>query len=120
MTYNVDDGINETFNMTTHPTFDIGDVVTITQNTCPSTFMHINDVFQTDKFSEVLLGDSAGRLIFTAILENDDAGNNTDITGFNPSLTPDFQLIVAEDGTSRPGGSINTAPIVYYFYIDIE
>ncbi|MEM2131576.1 MAG: hypothetical protein QXR96_03560, partial [Candidatus Woesearchaeota archaeon] len=44
MTYNDVDGIDETFNITTHPAFDVGEF-TITQNTCPSTFTHVNDNF---------------------------------------------------------------------------
>lgn len=121
MTFNDVDGINETFNMTTHIPIDIGTVNTIAQDTCPSTYLHQNDTFQTTNFNEVLLQDSGGRLIFTAILENDLEGVNTDLQGFKGTVfTPDFQMIVAEDGTSRTGGQINTARTTYYFYVDIE
>ncbi len=123
MTWNDVDGINETFNMTTHEAIDVGDVVTILTDTCPSTFMHMSDVFQEDKWSEVLLQDDQGMLIYTAIIENDDEANNTDIQGFKSlpaSFDPDFQMIVAEDGTSRTGGQINTATTTYYFYVDLE
>jgi hypothetical protein len=122
MTWNDVDGIDETFNLTSHITFDIGDVVTIAEDTCPSTYMHQNDLFQEDKWSEVLLMDGAGRLVYTGIIENDDEANNTDPQGFKTSgtFTPDFQLIVAEDGTGRDAGVINTATTTYYFYVDLE
>jgi len=121
MTYNDVDGIDETFNMTSHPDFDIGDVASIQANTCPSTYMHMNDTFQENKWSEVLLQDSGGRLIFTAIIENDDTGNNTDVQGYiGTPETPDFQMIVGEDGTGRVGAQINTATTTYYFYVDLQ
>ncbi|MFH2020360.1 MAG: hypothetical protein ABIJ34_03035 [archaeon] len=121
MTYNDVDGLDETFNMTRHEAIDIGDVVTILNSTCPSTFMHQNDTFQETRFSEVLLEDDQGRIVFTTIIENKDNSNNTDIQGFKGSpFTPDFQMIVAEDGTSRTGGQINRVFTPYYFYIDLE
>jgi len=121
MTYNDVDGIDETFNMTQHPTFDIGDVNTITTDTCPSTYLHMSDLFQEDKWSQILLEDEDGDIIFTTIIENDDEANNTDIQGYKDiAFTPDFQLIVAEDGTSRNGGTINTDTTPYYFYLDLE
>jgi hypothetical protein len=119
MVYNDVDGINETFNMTQHPTLDVGDVKTITQNTCPSTYTHMSDNFQTDKFVELLLTDQEGRLVFTTVIENDDTANNSDIVGFD-NAAHDFQLLVAEDGTSRVGGQINTLTTTYYFYVDIQ
>lgn len=121
MTWNDKDGIDETFNMTTHLAIDVGTVKTITADSCPSTYMHVNDTFQTDKFSEVLLQDSNGFLIFTAIIENDDDANNNDVQGFKGTpLTPDFQMLVAEDGTSRISGQVNTQRTPYYFYVDIQ
>lgn len=122
MTWNDKDGINETFNMTRHHAIDVGDVVTILNSSCPSTFMHQNDLFQEDKWQEVLLQDEQGLLIFTSIIENDDEANNADVQGFKGSaaFTPDFQMIVAEDGTGRSGGQINTDKTTYYFYVDLE
>ncbi|NTV24033.1 MAG: hypothetical protein HGA85_06725 [Nanoarchaeota archaeon] len=112
------DGINETFNMTTHPQVVVGEY-TILPNTCPSTFTHVNDQFQTEDFVQLLLSDSADRLIFTTIIENKDLGNGTDPVGYN-NVAHDFQLLVAEDGTSSPGGVRNTATTTYYFYLDIQ
>jgi hypothetical protein len=126
MSPNTVDGIDETFNMFQHPLFSVG-AYTIMPNNCSSTFTYVNSEKQTDKFSEVLLTDSAGQLIFTTIIENDDYDpndgtmNNTDPIGFD-SRAHDFQMLVAEDGTSiDPATSHrNTNPTTYYFYIDIE
>ena len=114
------DGIDETFNMTTHPTLDIGEF-TIQADSCPSTFTHINDYFQSEDFVEVLLADDAGQLIFTTIIENKDTANNTDPVGYN-GVTHDFQMLVAEDGTSRtgPGGTRNQDTTTYWFYLDLQ
>ncbi len=118
MTFNDVDGIDETFNMTTHAAFDVGEYSILT-NTCPSTFTHVSDVWQETNFVEVLLQDSTGQLIFTTIIENDEEGNNADPTGYD-GATHDFQMLVAEDGTSRSGGVRNTATTTYYFYLDLE
>ncbi len=112
------DGIDETFNMTTHPNFDVGEF-TITTNTCPSTFTHVSDAWQEDDFVEVLLRDSAGQLIFTTIIEDKDVGANADVVGYN-GVTHDFQLLVAEDGTSLDGGSRNQLTTTYWFYLDLQ
>ncbi len=119
MTFNDVDGIDETFNMTTHPRFDVGEF-TIADNSCPSTFTHVNDQFQETRFVEILLQDATGQLIFTTIIENKDEGINDDVVGYN-GVTHDFQLLVAEDGTSRDGtGNRNQATTTYYFYLDLE
>jgi hypothetical protein len=121
ITYNDVDGIDETFNETSHIPFDVGDQ-TIFQDTCWRTYTYMNDAYQTDKFLEVLLSDPDGRLIFTTLIENDDNSNNTDIVGYN-GQTHDFQMLVAEDGTSRVGGfggPINLATTRYYFYVDLQ
>ncbi|MBN2368115.1 hypothetical protein JXC34_03775 [Candidatus Woesearchaeota archaeon] len=124
MTWNNVDGINETFNSSTeHEAFDIGDVNTIGSGAenCPHTYMHMNDAYQEDKFLEVLLQDEDDRIIYVGIIENDDDANNTDIQGYTGyQFTPDFQMLVAEDGTSRSAGTINTDTTTYYFYLDIE
>jgi hypothetical protein len=119
------DGIDETFNISNHPEFSVG-AFTVQANNCSSTFTYMNDsrqdVFSTSsKFSEILLTDSTGQLIFTTILENKDDLNNTDILGFD-AVTHDFQMLVAEDGTSKDTatGAKNLNPTTYYFYIDIE
>jgi hypothetical protein len=122
MTYNDVDGIDETFNQRRHEAFDIGDVVTIYNSTCMSTYTFQVDAAQSTRYSEVLLSDSEGRMIFTTLIENKDNANNTDVKGFD-NRTHDFQMLVAEDGTGRVGGAggpINTAITTYYFYVDIQ
>ncbi len=118
MVWNDVDGIDETFNLTNHPTFDVGEY-TITGGTCPNTYTHVNDNFQEDKFVEVLLADVNGQLIFTTIIENDDTANNTDPEGYD-TQTHDFQMLVAEDGTSRLLGERNQDTTTYYFYLDLQ
>jgi hypothetical protein len=119
-TYNDVDGIDETFNLTNHIIFDVGDV-TINSGTCHNTYTHVSDNFQEDKFVEVLLQDNLGTLVFSTIIENDDNANNTDVIGYN-DVTHDFQMLVAEDGTSRtgPGGSRNLDTTTYYFFLDLQ
>jgi hypothetical protein len=118
MTWNDVDGLDETFNLTTNPQFDVGEF-TIQPNTCPTTYTHVNDDFQTDKYAELLLQDDAGQIIFTTIIENDDNANNTDPIGYN-TVSHDFQMLVAEDGTSRSGGVRNQAITTYWFYLDLQ
>ncbi len=116
ITYDDVDGIDETFNRTDHTTFDVGDV---TVNGCPTTYTFVNDAYQTTDFAEVLLQDSSGLLIFSTIIEDDTAGSTSDITGYDGN-THDFQMLVAEDGTSRTAGVRNTATTTYYFYVDLQ
>ncbi|MBN1503409.1 hypothetical protein JW930_07760 [Candidatus Woesearchaeota archaeon] len=118
ITFNDVDGIDETYNMTTHPDFSIGTDHSIDANTCPSTYTHINDLWQDDKFVQLLLQDGE-RPIFMTIIENDDEGNNTGVGGFD-TVDHDFQLLVPEDGTSWDTGEINRNPTRYWFYLDLE
>ncbi|MBU0756680.1 MAG: hypothetical protein KKF44_01325 [Nanoarchaeota archaeon] len=115
MTWNDVDGINETFNYTTHPEFSVG-TYNISANTCPSTYTYMNDNKQTDKFVEVLLQTDSDDLVYMTIIENDDQANNTGILGFD-NTDHDFQMLVAEDGTSGNGNDDYTT---YWFYIDLE
>ncbi|MBD3203361.1 hypothetical protein GF327_03645 [Candidatus Woesearchaeota archaeon] len=118
MTWNDVDGINETFNVTTHLGFSVGSY-TIDADSCPATYTYVSDAYQQDKFSEILLQTDEAQLVFATIIENDDEANNTDPTGFD-DVAHDFQMLVAEDGTSLSAGEINEDPTTYYFYIDIE
>ena len=118
MTWNDVDGINETFNMTTHETFAVG-TYTINASSCPSTWTYVNDHYQTTYFSEVLLQTDDYQLIYVTIIENDDEANNTAVTGFD-SETHDFQMIVGEDGTSYKDDDRNDDSTTYYFYVDLE
>ncbi|MFH1400741.1 MAG: hypothetical protein ABIH41_04425, partial [Nanoarchaeota archaeon] len=101
------DNVNGTFNATNHSTIQIG-TTTITQDTCPSQALWVNDTKQTPTnialWQEVLLGDDADHLIYMAKINNDEYAFN--------NITHDFQLIVAENGTS-------STPTTYYFFAEI-
>jgi hypothetical protein len=69
----------------------------------------------SDQFENVLLTDNAGALVFTTVIENNDANNATDINGFD-NAPHDFQLMVAEDGHDGQEDTTTT----YYFWAEIE
>jgi hypothetical protein len=69
----------------------------------------------SDQFENVLLTDGAGALVFTTVIENNDANNATDINGFDDA-PHDFQLLVAEDGHDGQEDTTTT----YYFWAEIE
>lgn len=109
------DGIDETFNVTTHDQFYVG-TVQITTDTCPATYVYQNSLYQTSNFQNILLVDpDTDALIFTTILENKDPANDTDLVGFDNTPT-DFQLLVAEDEHN----STEEGPTTYYFWVEIE
>ncbi|MFH1505705.1 MAG: hypothetical protein ABIE94_01815 [archaeon] len=117
--YNIDttdsDGLAETFNVTTHPAFQVGDTP-IAVNTCPATSMYVNSAYQTASFHQVLLNGGGGTtMVFTSIIENDATDVDTDKTGFN-GQEMDFQMLVIEDG--HDGQEDASTP--YYFWIEIE
>jgi len=103
------DSINETFNDTRHPTFYVGPV-TVTQNTCPATYVFQNSARQDANFVNVLLTDNTS-LVFTTILENKDLSTSTKLAGYN-GMSTSFQLLVAEDGHT----TASTAAITTYFF----
>ena len=113
--YNLD-GINETFNSYSHDQFYVG-TINILANSCPSTWINQNDTAQTTNFQELLLqvNDSTS-IIWTAIIENNLDGNDTDNMGYNGNLW-DFQILVAEDGSSEAGQDVTTQ---YYFYVELS
>ena len=106
-----DDGINETFNDTIHPTLYVGSR-TINSNTCPSTHPFTNAGRQSAYFHNLLLTDNQS-LVFTTIIENDDTSVTTDVTGYNGGAY-DFQMLVAEDGHDS-----DITSTVYYFWVEI-
>jgi hypothetical protein len=107
------DAINNTFNLTQHPAFEVG-TNPIAINTCPSTYVFGSTGYQTADWSNVLLTDTSS-LIFTTIIENKDIGNNTNKEGFDNRLH-DFQLLVAEDGHDGQ----EDATTLYYFWAEIN
>lgn len=114
--YNIDvndsDGINETFNETSHSTFYVG-TTTITTNTCPSTYVFDDSGTQSTNWENILLTDNES-LIFTTIIENDLANQDADPTGFN-GIAYDFQLLVAEDGHDSDFSTTE-----YFFWVELE
>ena len=109
-----EDGINETFPDNNNIAFSVG-TINISLNTCPATNAYdVNGVATDGQFENVLLTDN-DVLIFTTIIENNEADNSTDILGFDGN-THDFELLVAEDG--HDGNEDNTT--TYYFWAEIE
>jgi hypothetical protein len=118
------DGIDETFNetgklsdgQTNHNYFYVG-TTRIDAGTCPATDLYENDSSSGINFQEVLLQvNNSAAIIWTAIIENDIIGNDTDNVGYN-GVAYDFQAIVAEDGTSEAGQDTTTQ---YYFYVELQ
>ncbi len=103
------DRLNATFNYTTHKQFQVGTNV-ISQNTCNSTVMNVNDTKQTistaSPYQEVLVMDSANSyLIYMASIDDNQYGYD--------NTTYDFQMIVAES-------DLKASPTPYYFYVELR
>ena len=112
MNYTDYDSINTTYNQTNHPEFDTG-YTSLTG--CPTTYTFVNDPAQASDFPAVLLtSDTAGTLIFTAILEDKDEGVTDGVTGFDGN-NYDFQLLVSEFGSDG-----NSAVTPYYFWVELQ
>lgn len=114
MTTIASDNINKTFNYTTHKSMTIsGTGITLTASTCPSTATYVNgtaqSVAETSTFQEILLTDTTN-LVYGTFIDKYATGYNNNLT---ENLTHDFQLLVAENGSSAIG-------TVYYFYADIS
>lgn len=101
----INDNVTATFDDTTHPQFYVG-ATNIAANTCFSINTNVNDAAQSAFFDEVLLKDSENHMIYTTILEEDEAGYNGELY--------DFQMLVPERGT--PGFTGSTA---YYLYVEL-
>ena len=115
------DGINETYTSSLDDDWFIG-----TRNmteVSPSNTCHATNVFRTiagvnqpvdGDFENVILTDNDA-LVFGARIENDEADNRTDITGYD-GQTHDFQLLVAENGQEGYEDTTTT----YFFWAEIE
>lgn len=114
------DGIWETFNYTLDRNFFVGsrnitEVSDAAGATCHATNTYRYDLRQVDDdFENVLLTDG-DRLVFTAMIENNEFNNNTDKLGFD-NRDHDFQMLVAENGHN---GHEDTT-MQYYFWAEIE
>ncbi len=106
-----EDSVNSTFTSLAHKGFYVGSKQ-ILQDNCFSIALNINDSAQTPSatqpFTEVLLWDSDGKMIYTTFVEQDLSGyrNDTEDTTF------DFQAIV-------PAGIPGTPSYTYYFYLEL-
>jgi hypothetical protein len=106
------DGVDETFNLTNHAEFWVG-THTIPQNSCPSTFLYVNDARQTDVFRQVLLTDKT-HVIYTALIEDDDEDVRGNKAGFDGNFY-DYQMLVGVDGHNGKDSIWK-----YYFYVELE
>lgn len=105
------DEISDTFNETIHQNFRVG-VVNITNSTCYSTFVYVNDsryptINESTPFQEVLIqtNGTTDDLVYVAILETDEAG-------YHDGYTYDFQSIVPDSRNF----SVTTT---YYFWAEL-
>jgi len=108
------DSLNQTFNFTTHPSFEIGGRAVAG---CRSTPVNGNPGVATD-FWNVFLTDNGTSLttiddisIYAAVIDPDTAGFN--------SATYDFQMLVGERGNGSeefPSGTSTT----YFFYVELS
>lgn len=101
------DRVNETFSFAeTHSAFYVG-TVPVAANDCAATTLHNSTSQNNADWTEVLLSDDSGSVVYTALI-------NADKDGFNGSAY-DFQMIVGEDGHN---GDANTVP--YYFWAELQ
>jgi hypothetical protein len=96
------DGINETFNTTTHPTFAVGSK-TFGANVCPATRPY-NSSSLPGNYYNVLLNSNSTNVVYTSIL----ADNSNGFDG----TTVDFEILVPTDK--------NTGLSTYYFYVELN
>jgi len=99
------DSVRNTFNKKSHPNFYVG-LTQISADSCNSTNIYDNNGVQTTKFYEILLTDDASNMVYTAVLEKNEVGFD--------SNNYDFEMIVGEDGH---GGDVSTS--AYYFYVEL-
>jgi hypothetical protein len=108
------DGINETFNQTDHPAFQVG---SRTMTGCPTTYVFQEDSYQQENFVNVLLFDptiNETGWIYTTVVENKTIGpSQSDLLCYNGEPC-DFQLLVNEDGHGT-----DTATTTYYFWVEL-
>ncbi len=110
-----EDGFNETFTDQTNNAFQVG-TVPIGANTCQTANTYVYGAAGPvgHDFENVLLTDAAN-LVFTTIIENHNAGNNADVTGFD-NRAHQFQMLIAENGHDTQEDATTT----YYFWAEIE
>lgn len=100
------DSVTNTFNSTTHPSFNVG-LTPIDSDSCFSTNANVNNTAQADAFHQILLSDNSSNILYTTIIEGD-------THGFDGRVT-DFQLMVGEN--EHDG---NDGPTTYYFFVELS
>jgi hypothetical protein len=103
------DAFNYTFNTTMTNEFTIGHRTITADMNCPQAYTFVDEQWQNNLFSEVLMYDNDSALVFVAQLEDDQNGYQA---GGNDNH--DFQMLVAEDGTPYKEAATN-----YYFYVQL-
>ena len=108
------DGVNETFNDTNHPAFQVG---SITMTGCPTTYVYQDDTSQRNNFINVLLYDNATNnatgWVYTTLIENRTPSSGNDLPCYN-GVNCDFQILVNENGHG-----VNVAVTTYYFWVEL-
>jgi hypothetical protein len=97
------DSVTNTYNLTTHPSFQVGSV-DINADSCFSTFGYVDNASQSTNFAMVLL-QSGANIIYTTL-------TNQSTNGFNGE-EHDFQLLVGENEKSG-----NQGVTTYYFWTE--
>jgi hypothetical protein len=96
------DGINETYDAQTHPSFQVG-TKTFASDVCPSVRPY-NGTAAASQFYNVMLNTNLTNTVYTVILaENQNAFDNS---------TADFEILVPADRT--------TSLATYYFYVELN
>ncbi|MFH2021574.1 MAG: hypothetical protein ABIJ34_09260 [archaeon] len=93
-------GINDTYLLTSHPTFEIGGKF---MEGCRSTKTN-NETTSKARFWNVILNSNSSNTVYVALIDNDQVG-------FNGTLV-DFQLLVPTNKTSRQA--------TYNLYLDLS
>lgn len=100
------DSLNKTFGKRNHVQFYVGNLQFKTNSCNYTAHTYVNDAPQASSFTEVLLYDSEGYIVYTSVL-------NRSIAGYNNGRY-DFQMLVGEKGQ---GGF--QVPVSYYFYVEL-
>lgn len=110
-TSTAEDSVNSTFVTQGHKEFYVG-TKQIVEDDCFAVATNVDDAPQVASaatpFTEVLLWDSDGKMLYTTFVENDQNSYKDDGT-----TTYDFQAIVPESGNA------GTPAFRYYFYIEL-
>ncbi|MFH0978183.1 MAG: hypothetical protein V1837_02665 [Candidatus Woesearchaeota archaeon] len=105
-TFEKTDGLNKTFRRNNHTSFFVGNQP-IGANSCNHTaHPYVNDGPQKSSFSEVLLYDTEGWIVYASVM-------NQSVHGYNNQHV-DFQMLVGEKGQEG-----FQTPVAYYFYVEL-